>query len=102
MALHFHGKAKWLAGCLSLAVLLTGCGRPQDTHGKGKTIRAAQSGMADIIGDDNAALQKGSGPVAGGRSTGNRARHIYHEQQSLHPIRRDGARDSRSNHPEEK
>jgi parallel beta-helix repeat protein len=66
MALHFHGKAKWLAGCLSLAVLLTGCGRPQDTHGKGKTIRVAQSGMADIIGDDNAALQKGADRLQAG------------------------------------
>jgi hypothetical protein len=46
-----------------LATLMTllftfACGRPQGVTGIGKTLRVAQSGTADVIGNDNLALQK--------------------------------------------
>jgi parallel beta-helix repeat protein len=46
-----------LAVCL-LAVLLASCGRNSVTGGKGRVITVAQSGTADVVGSDDAALQK--------------------------------------------
>ncbi len=58
MAWLTQGKKLWLLIALSMVALLAGCGRPKDISGKGKTVRVAQSGVADVIGDDDAALQK--------------------------------------------
>jgi hypothetical protein len=66
MAWFVQRKNFWLAAGLSLAVLLAGCGRPKDIPGKGKTVRVAQSGMADVLGDNDAALQKGADRLRAG------------------------------------
>jgi parallel beta-helix repeat protein len=66
MTRFFPGKRLWLAGCLALVVLSIGCGRPQGIPGKGKTVRVAQSGMADVIGSNNVALQKAADRLQAG------------------------------------
>src|SRR5258708_18291342 len=49
-----------------LAVVLVSCGGRAVSGGRGRTVSVAQSGAADVIGNDSAALQKAAGMLQPG------------------------------------
>jgi len=48
------------AGC-ALAIMLVSCGGRAATESRGRVVTVAQSGPADVVGSDSAALQKAAG-----------------------------------------
>src|SRR5579872_1790572 len=48
------------AGC-ALAIMLVSCGGRAATESRGPIVTVAQSGPADVVGSDSAALQKAAG-----------------------------------------